>query len=176
MFARWRVIAAACVTMILGRFMPWDGIGDAVGVGHGAVIMRCRRRRLAIGLAGFRHRCRRMSVIVHIMGMTVLGHVLTAIVVMIVFDATRSFTRGGYVAAVVIRRIEVTLGLVRLTTVFRAAFALEATATATTTTTPTAATRATFTMTLMTAGLTRLRRAVLLQGDLLVQGLLAHGL
>src|ERR1700733_9041427 len=158
MFARRYIVAAARVAAILRWLMARDGIRDAIGVGQGAVIMRCRSRRLTIGLANFRGRCRLMGVIVHVMGMTALGHVLTTIVVMIVLDATRSFARRCHVAAVVIRRIGVALSLVRLAAVFRAAFSFEAAATSTAATTPTAATRTTLAVTLRTAGLPRLRR------------------
>jgi hypothetical protein len=108
-------------------------------------------------------------------GMAALGHILATIVVVIVFDAARSFAGRRHVAAVVIRRIEATLGLVRLAALFRPALTLEATATAATTPTSTATARAAFTETIA-ARLAGLDRTILLQCHLLVDRLLAYGL
>lgn len=108
-----------------------------------------------------------------VMGMIALGRIVTAIV--IVLDAARRFARRRHIATIVIRRVEVALRLVRLTALFRPTLALEATATAAATSTPTATARAAFTVTIATR-LTGLGGTVLLQGDLLVDGLLAHGL
>lgn len=177
MLTRGRVLAAATlVAMGFRRLVPWDGIGDAIRVGQGAVIVRRRSRRLAIGLASFRCRSRRMGVIVHVMGVTALSHILATLVVMLVLDATRSFARGRHVAAVVVCRVGMALGLVRLTALFRAAFSLEAAAASTAAATPTAATCTTLAVALRAAGLARLSWAILLLGDLFVDGLLAHRL
>ena len=119
-----------------------------------------------------------MRMIMHVVGMAALARVPAAFMVMIVLmlDTTRRFTWERHVAAVVVGGIMAALGLVRLAAVLGSTLTLEATATPATATTPTAAPRAAFTVTFMAAGLARLGRTVLLQRDLLMDGLLAHGL
>jgi hypothetical protein len=110
-----------------------------------------------------------MSMIVHIVGMTALTCVTVIMFVMM------AVIRRCYVATVIVGRIDVGLDRVGLADGLRATL-LEAAAASTATPTPTTAPCAAFTMTFVTTGLARLRRAVLLQGDLLVQCLLAQAL
>lgn len=109
--------------------------------------------------------------VMRIVGMIAFRHVAAVMVVVVMIH----LTRGRHVAAVIVRRVDVALGLVRLAAVFRATLPLEATAATAATSTSTAATRTAFRMTI-TARLAGLGRPVLLQGDLLVQSLLAHAL
>jgi hypothetical protein len=105
-----------------------------------------------------------------IMPAVVVSMVITTFMIVMVM-----LTWGRHVTAVVVRRIEITLGAgsIGLPAIF--ATLLEATAAATATSATSATACAAFSMAIA-ARLAGLGRTVLLQGDLLVQGLLAHGL
>jgi hypothetical protein len=108
-----------------------------------------------------------MGMIMRVMGVAMIVATVMVVIVMVLF------ARGCHVTAVVVRRIEVALGAssLRLPTILTTL--LEATATATTTSATAAAACAAFTVAIATR-LVGLGRTVLLQGDLLMQGLLAH--